>query len=145
MTMLRRTLTALVAGAALAAVPLLPSAAHAAAAPRPASGCDFELVSVYARNLHNDGRSDEVALRLDRTWFPTSGWVTFRLGDEHDAGDFGDPTMGFGDAGLPVRLSINGWPVNHPIDRTIPCAPVTNETRTFSNGDAIYDVTYNVT
>jgi len=45
-----------------------------------------------------------------------------------------------------VRLVLDKWPGNVTVDReTIACDAVTNATRTFSNGDAVYDLKYNVT
>jgi len=147
MNNVRKALTVLVAGAALAVVPLTPSMASAAPTdPEIASGCDFALVSIKARNLRHDGATDFVFVKLDRTFFPAGGdGIPFKLGDKRPASDFGNPTMGFGPAGLNVALVTDDFPINHAIAGTIPCAAATNEVTTFSDGDATYDMVYDVT
>src|SRR5436190_6009633 len=106
MNNVRKALTVLVAGAALAVVPLTPSMASAAPTdPEIASGCDFALVSIKARNLRHDGATDFVFVKLDRTFFPAGGdGIPFKLGDKRPASDFGNPTMGFWPAGLNVAV-----------------------------------------
>ena len=130
-------------GAALAGV--LAGAGPAAAA----TGCDFEMVSLEARNLQTDNGSqkDYVWLQVEDRWFPAGGdGVVFLLGATHTAAAFGNPIAGFGSAGLEVRLVLDKWPGNVTVEReTIACNAVTNATRTFSNGDAVYDLKYNVT
>jgi hypothetical protein len=139
-----RTLLALgLAGAGLAGTLL--QAAPAAAA----TSCDFEMVSVEARNLQTDNGSqkDYVWLQVEDRWFPAGGdGVMFQLGSTHYAGLFGNPIAGFGSGGLEVRLVLDKFPGNVTVEReTIACDAVTDATRTFSNGDAVYDLVFNVT
>jgi hypothetical protein len=141
LTRLGLALSALLVGAGVAVVPA--PAAHAAI------GCDFTFVSLKARNLDRDnGRaSDFVFLQVDQTWFPAGNdGVEFELGATHFAGLFGNPVMGFGAGGLEIRLVLDKFPANHTVDTdTIACAAVTNAVNQFSDGDAIYDMTYSVT
>jgi hypothetical protein len=122
----------------------------AVAAPASAAvSCDFEMVSLKARNLQTDNgsRKDYVWLQVDGAWFPAGGdGVMFQLGVTHTDGPFGNPIAGFGSAGLQVRLVLDKWPGNITVEEeTIACDAVTGATRTFSNGDAVYDLEYNVT
>jgi hypothetical protein len=114
-----------------------------------ATSCDFEMVSLEARNLQTDNGSqkDYVWLQVEDRWFPSGGdGVMYTLGTTHTAAAFGNPIAGYGSAGLEVRLVLDKWPGNVTVEReTIACDAVTNGTRTFSNGDAVYDLKYNVT
>ena len=131
------------AGAGLAGV--LATATPASAA----TSCDFEMVSLEARTLQTDNGSqkDYVWLQVEDRWFPSGGdGVMFLLGATHSPILFGNPIAGFGSAGLEVRLVLDKFPGNITVEReTIACDAVTNATRTFSNGDAVYDLKYNVT
>jgi len=140
---LRKALMALIlvmVGGATVLVPALPAAAAS-------SGCDFTMVSLKARNLENDGGTDYIWVKLDRTWFPSgNNGVSFGLGTTHTAAAFGSPYMGFSSGGLDVRVVLDTWPLNTTVDMvTVACSPVTNAVRTFDDGNAIYDLTYNVT
>lgn len=114
-----------------------------------ATSCDFAMVSLKARNLQTDNGSqtDYVWLQAEDRWFPAGGdGVAFTLGQTHTAAAFGNPIAGFGSSGLAVRVVLDKWPGNVTVEReTIACDAVTNATRTFSNGDAIYDLVYSVT
>jgi hypothetical protein len=133
------------AGLGLAAAGLLVGATPAAAA----TSCDFEMVSLEARNLQTDNGSqrDYAWLKLEDRWFPSGGdGVSFALGSVRGASWFGNPIAGYGSSGLEVRLVLDKWPGNVTVEReTIACDEVTGATRTFSNGDAVYDLIYNVT
>jgi len=130
-------------GAGLAGI-VLPAAPAAAA-----TSCDFAMVSLEARNLQTDnGRQEDfVWLKVEDRWFPSGGnGVQYELGATHFPGLFGNPIAGFGSGGLEVRLVLDKWPGNITVEReTIACDEVTNATRTFSNGDAVYDLEYSVT
>ncbi|GIE92366.1 hypothetical protein [Actinoplanes regularis] len=130
-------------GAGLAGV--LAGAGPAAAA----TSCDFEMVSLEARNLQTDNGSqkDYVWLKVEDRWFPAGGdGVMYLLGQTHTAAAFGNPIAGFGSVGLEVRLVLDKFPGNVTVEReTIACDAVTNATRTFSNGDAVYELKYNIT
>jgi hypothetical protein len=137
-----RTLAKLAAGVVLAAaaagaavLPALPAAASAS------SGCDFTMVSLKARNLHDDGGTDYAWVKLDKTWFPAgNNGVAFNLGDTHNASSFGNPYMGFGSSGLDVSvvLDVFGFSNYYVDTKTIACSPVTNRTITFDrNGKTI--------
>ncbi|RZU53796.1 hypothetical protein EV385_5730 [Krasilnikovia cinnamomea] len=139
-----RTLMALgLAAAGLTGAALQPAPAAAA------TSCDFAMVSLKARNLQTDNGSQEdfVWLKVEDRWFPAGGdGVQYDLGETHFPGLFGNPIAGFGSSGLEVRLVLDKWPGNITVEReTIACDEVTNATRTFSNGDAVYDLVYNVT
>jgi hypothetical protein len=127
------------AGAAAAVLPALPASAS--------SGCDFTMVSLKARNLHDDGGTDYAWVKVDTTWFPSgNNGVAFALGTTHTAAAFGNPYMGFGSGGLDVKIVLDTWPANYTVGtKTIACSPVTNHVTTYDNGDAIYDLTYTVT
>jgi hypothetical protein len=130
-------------GAGLAGV--LAAAGPASAA----TSCDFQMISLEARNLQTDNGSqtDYVWLQVEDRWFPAGNdGVAFTLGQTHSAAAFGNPIAGFGSSGLQVRLVLDKWPANVTVEReTIACDAVTNATRTFSNGDAVYDLKYSVT
>ena len=134
-----------VAGLGIAAAALLAGATPAVAA----TSCDFEMVSLKARNLQTDNGSqrDYVWLQVEDRWFPSGGdGVQYSLGETHYASLFGNPTAGYGSSGLEVRLVLDKWPGNVTVEReTIACDEVTGSTRTFSNGDAVYDLVFNVT
>jgi hypothetical protein len=121
-------------------LPALPAAAS--------SGCDFTMVSLKARNLHDDGGTDYAWVKLDKTWFPAgNNGVAFNLNDTHNASSFGNPYMGFGSGGLDVSVVLDVIGLNnYYVDtKTIACSPVTNRTITFDrNGKTIYDLTYSV-
>jgi hypothetical protein len=129
------------AGLAGAAIPAAPAAA--------AESCDFAMVSLKARNLQTDnGRQEDfVWLKVEDRWFPSGGdGVQYDLGATHYPGLFGNPIAGFGSSGLEVRLVLDKFPGNITVEReTIACDAVTNSTRTFSNGDAVYDLVFTVT
>jgi hypothetical protein len=133
------------AGLGLAAAGLLAGATPAAAA----TSCDFEMVSLKARNLQTDNGSqrDYVWLQVEDRWFPSGGdGVVFSLGQTRYASSFGNPIAGFGSSGLEVRVVLDKFPGNVTVEReTIACDEVTGSTRTFSNGDAVYDLVFNVT
>jgi hypothetical protein len=130
-------------GAGLAGVVAVAGPASAA------TSCDFDMVSLEARNLQTDNGSqkDYVWLQVEDRWFPSGGdGVMYTLGVTHTDAAFGYPKGGFGSSGIEVRLVLDKWPGNVTVDReTIACDAVTNATRTFSNGDAVYDLKYNVT
>jgi hypothetical protein len=127
-------------GGATVLVPALPAAASS-------SGCDFTMVSLKARNLENDGGTDYVWVKADKTWFPAgNNGVSFGLGTTHTAAAFGNPYMGFGSGGLDVRIVLDTWLVNTTVGtKTLACTPVTNAVTTYNDGNAIYDLTYTVT
>jgi hypothetical protein len=129
------------AGLTAAVLPGTPAAAG--------TSCDFAMVSLEARNLQTDnGRQEDfVWLKVEDRWFPTGGdGVQYDLGETHYPGLFDDPIAGFGSSGLEVRLVVDKFPGNITVEReTIACDEVTNATRTFSNGDAVYDLVYSVT
>lgn len=135
-------------GVGLAVAGLTGTALQAAPAAA-ASSCDFTMVSLKARNLLTDNgkQEDFVWLKVEDRWFPTGGdGVQYDLGATHYAGLFGNPYAGFGSSGLDVRLVVDKFPGNVTVDRqTIACDAVTDATRTFSNGDAVYDLVYSVT
>jgi hypothetical protein len=107
------------------------------------------MVSLEARNLQTDNGSqkDYVWLQVEDRWFPAGGdGVVFELGQTRYASSFGNPIAGFGSAGLEVRVVLDKWPGNVTVEReTIACDAVTDATRTFSNGDAVYDLKFSVT
>jgi len=133
----------LLAGTLIAAV--AGSAVTVAAPAFAAAGCDFTMVSLKARNLDKDGGTDYVFLKVDKTWFPSGNdGVAFDLNDVRQASSFGNPVMGYIST-LDVRLVLDKWPANHTVEtETFNCTTVTNAVRTFSDGDAIYDLTYSV-
>jgi hypothetical protein len=143
MSSLRKALIALAVGT-LGAVGLLVPAAPAAAA---SSGCDFTMDSLKARNLDNDGGLDYAWLYVDTTWFPAgNNGVSFGLGTTHSPILFGNPYMGFGSGGLRVELVLDTLPWNTSVGVfTVACNPGSNKVHTFNDGDAIYDLTYDVT
>jgi hypothetical protein len=134
--LLAGVLTAAVAGSA--AVVATPAFAQA--------GCDFTVISVKARNLNDDGGTDYVFLKVDKTWFPSGNdGVAFDLNDTRQASAFGNPAMGF-IGSLDVKLVLDTWPANNTVEKeTFSCTAVTNGVRTFSDNDSIYDLTYSVT
>ncbi|GIJ77058.1 hypothetical protein SAMN05443287_101235 [Micromonospora phaseoli] len=139
-----RPLLALCLAAAALVGGLAPATPAAAA-----TSCDFEMVSLRARNLQTDNGSqkDYVWLQVEDRWFPSGGdGVMFQLNQTRYPSSFGYPTAGFGSSGLEVRLVLDKWPTNITVEReTIACDAVTGATRTFSNGDAVYDLIFNVT
>jgi hypothetical protein len=129
------TMVAAVAGSAVTiATPAFASA-----------GCDFTVESLKARNLDKDGGTDYVFLKVDTTWFPAGNdGVAFQLNDVRQASAFGNPVMGY-IGSIDVKLVLDKWPANHTVEtETFGCTAVTNGTRTFSDGDAIYDLTYSI-
>lgn len=138
------------AGRALLALGLAGAGVVSVAGPASAAAsCDFDMVSLEARNLQTDNGSqkDYVWLQVEDRWFPAGGdGVMYTLGVTHTDAAFGYPIAGFGSSGLEVRLVLDKFPGNVTVEReTIACDAVTNATRTFSNGDAVYDLKYNVT
>lgn len=140
-TRLTRTIAGLTMAAAAVLIPAVPAAA--------ATSCDFDMDSLEARNLEKDNGSqrDYVWLQVEQRWFPSGGnAVEFALGQTKTASSFGNPAAGFGSGGLEVRLVLDKWPANVTVDRVvIACDEVTNDTITFSDGDAMYDMVYDVT
>ena len=134
-----------VTGLGLAAAGLLAAATPAAAA----TSCDFEMVSLEARNLQTDNGSqrDYVWLQVEDRWVPSGGdGVSFSLGQTKYPSSFGNPIAGFGSSGLEIRLVLDKFPGNVTVEReVIACDEVSDSTRTFSNGDAVYDLVFDVT
>jgi hypothetical protein len=132
-------------GLAVAAAAIVGTAAPAAAA----DTCDFSMTSLKARNLDKDNgrQTDFVWLQVEQRWFPSGGdGVEFELGDTRTAASFGHPAAGFGSDGLEVRLVLDKSPLNVTVDRiVIACDAVSDRKVTFDDGDAVYDLVYDVT
>src|SRR4051812_11276980 len=90
-------------GAGLAGVVAVAGPASAA------TSCDFDMVSLEARNLQTDNGSqkDYVWLQVEDRWFPSGGdGVMYTLGVTHTDAAFGYPKGGFGSSGIEVRLVL---------------------------------------
>jgi hypothetical protein len=131
-------------GAALAITPALASPAFAT----PASTCTLSISTLDMVSLQHDGDADYVFLKVGQTWGPSGndGTKYTDSGYHHTGAAFGPAeTENFTDE-IKVKLVLDEWPFNDTVDtKTIPCVGVTNVQQRFSDGDAIYDMTYSVT
>lgn len=132
-------LTMAMVGGGAALVPALPAAASS-------SGCDFTMVSLKARDLH-DSTTDYVWLKLNGDWFPNNNdGVAFSRGETHYPSVFGNPVTGFNSGGLDVSVVLDTWGISNKYvgTATITCSPVNDAVITFSGHNAMYDLTYDV-
>jgi len=115
--------------------------------PPPPRICEFSLISVTAHDLQNDGVGDAVFLRLGTT--ATTNTVDFTVPWQTEpAAAFGSPTAFYvAPARLPVRLFLKAATLSQQVGATasVPCLATNSSTRTFTNNDATYVVTFSVT
>jgi hypothetical protein len=149
MPSIRTVIAALAAGSALALVPLAPAWAGPTQPNAVIPGCKFFLTKVVAQDLRHDGGKDFLFLNLNGTFYPSGGrGVSFVLNEEHPGSDFGVPSGGipFDSTGMPVFAVTDDFPFNHRFGHgTIQCAAVHDQPYRFQDGDAKYDMTYDVT
>jgi hypothetical protein len=121
----------------------------------PPKHCDFTFKSLKAVNLWDDGDSDFVAFQVKGNNFPGGGQsVEFFKGTVHTAAAFNYPAA-------TATLIVRSFALNVVMDEPWPLANVTvapqdqlmcgdtgqtgtNETLTFTNGDAEYLLTYDM-
>jgi hypothetical protein len=146
----------LAAAVLAAAVTGLAAPAHATSGdPQPTvKHCDFTFKSLKATNLWDDGDSDFVIFQAKGNNFPGGGQsIKFFLGTEHTAAAFNYPTA-------TATVVVRSFSLNVLLDEPFPLAnkdvpPVqqllcgispsgTNRTLLFSNGDAEYLLTYDL-
>jgi len=141
------TLGVLAAGLALVgASPANASAGVQSFPPPPPRICDFFITSVTADDVLNDGGTDAVFLKMGTQ--STVNTVDFVAGQTQTSNAFLNP-FGFfvAPAKLPVSLHVKAGSLSAQIGTTInvSCIPATGAQLAFSNGDARYRVTYDVT
>ncbi|GIH05520.1 hypothetical protein Rhe02_35870 [Rhizocola hellebori] len=149
------------AAAAVLAAAIIATAAPAYAdsagdPPPPLPHCEFTFKSLKAINLWDDGDSDFVYFQTDgRNWPGGGKSIKFFLNSVHTAAAFDYPTAS---ANIIVRSFGLNVVVDEPWPRPnvdVPPQPQqllcgvgpsgTNQTRQFSNGDAQYELTYDLT
>jgi len=141
--------------AALLTVGLSAGAAHASnqAAGAASSGqCKVEFTSLTATNLwHNSGSRDWIWFVIDGKYYPgNTKSISFYQGTTQTAATFDSPATQFSSSGSTTFQVVldRTWPTaNLVIDsNTVNCSTTgSNLPLRFSDGDAIYDLTYKAT
>lgn len=142
----------LTAAAAMLAVAVSAGAAHASGPAAAATGqCKVEFTSLTATSLLNDGGRDWIWFVIDGTYYPgNTKSISFYGGTTQVANTFGNPNKTFPDTGSAVFQVVvdRTWPTaNLVVDsNTVDCSTTgSGLAARFSNGDAIYDLTYKAT
>ncbi|WP_426504624.1 hypothetical protein ACPPVO_44655 [Dactylosporangium sp. McL0621] len=114
------------------------------------SYCLIELVSLTAANLWHDGGKDWIWFVMDGYYFPGNNKsVPFYQGTSQTSGAFGNANELLQRGTGPVTLQVvldRTWPTaNVVIDSNqVSCSLGNGQTLRFSDGDATYNLTYNV-
>jgi hypothetical protein len=141
--------------AALLAVGVSAGTAHASTQPAGAASsgqCKIEFTSLTATSLwHKSDKRDWIWFVIDGKYYPgNTKSISFYEGTTQPAGTFGDPVTTFSSSGTTTFQVVldRTWPTaNLVIDsNTVNCSTTgSNLPLRFSDGDAIYDLTYKAT